>query len=55
MQECICCDEAYAVDDSGFCGHCFWRVRAEVEEGIYLLREYLARWLEFRDWEAQHA
>lgn len=55
MDDCIRCDEAPAVDESGLCGHCFWAVRSEAEEGMFQLRAYLARWLEFRDWEARHA
>ena len=47
-EECIRCNEAPAVDDQGYCGHCHWAVRAEVEEGFYQLREYLRRW----KWEA---
>ena len=44
---CICCGEAQAVD---YCAHCHWAVRAEVEEGLYQLREYLRGWARFSDW-----
>jgi hypothetical protein len=49
---CIRCGEAPQVDESEYCGHCYWVVRAEIDEGIRDLRAYLRRWLEFRDWEA---
>ena len=39
-----------AVDDLGYCGHCHWAVRAEIEEGFYQLREYLRSWARFTDW-----
>jgi hypothetical protein len=48
--ECIRCNEAPAVDDLGYCGHCHWAVRAEVEEGFCQLREYLRSWAQFSDW-----
>ena len=47
---CIRCDEALAVDELGYCGHCHWAVRAEVEEGLYSLRAYLESWARFDDW-----
>jgi hypothetical protein len=53
--ECIRCGEAPQADDEAYCGHCYWQVRAEVQEGLYDLSTYLARWSAFRDWEAGHA
>src|SRR5581483_3557946 len=50
FEECIRCSEAPAVDDLGYCGHCHWAVRAEIEEGFYQLREYLRAWARFSDW-----
>ena len=47
---CIRCDEAPVVDDDGYCGHCHWAVRAEIEEGYYALREYLRAWARYADW-----
>ena len=49
-EECIRCNEAPAVDEQGYCGHCHWAVRAEVEEGFYALREYLRAWARFDEW-----
>jgi hypothetical protein len=49
-EECIRCGEAPAVDELGYCGHCHWAVRAEIEEGFYQLREYLRAWSRFADW-----
>jgi hypothetical protein len=51
---CIRCDEAPAVDENGYCGHCHWTVRAEVEEGLYLLRERLRKEVCFQEWLAKH-
>jgi hypothetical protein len=48
---CARCGEAPPADDDVLCGHCFWQIRAEVEEGMYELRAYLVHWLEFREWE----
>jgi hypothetical protein len=50
FDECIRCSSAPAVDELGYCGHCHWAVRAEVEEGLYQLREYLRSWARFSDW-----
>jgi hypothetical protein len=52
---CIRCGESASIDESVYCGHCYWRVRAEIEAGMYELRVYLAHWREFRDWEAGHS
>ena len=52
--DCIRCREAPAVDGEGYCGHCHWAVRSEIEEGFYLLREYLRKWARFADWCAEH-
>jgi len=50
FDECIRCREAPAVDELGYCGHCHWAVRAEIEEGFHQLREYLRPWARFSDW-----
>jgi hypothetical protein len=50
FDDCIRCHEAPAVDELGYCGHCHWAVRAEIEEGFYELREYLRSWARFSDW-----
>jgi hypothetical protein len=54
LQQCIRCGEAPSVDEHGYCGHCHWVVRAEIDQGFYLLREYLRRWADFRAWEVNH-
>jgi hypothetical protein len=51
---CIRCDEAPIVDENGYCGHCHWAVRAEVEEGLYRLRERLRKEVRFQQWLARH-
>jgi hypothetical protein len=50
---CICCNELPAADDLGYCGHCYWAVRAEIEEGFSDLRAYLENWARFADWCAR--
>jgi hypothetical protein len=48
--ECIRCREADAVDEAGYCGPCYWFVRAEIEHGIVAMREYLLAWAQFAEW-----
>jgi hypothetical protein len=50
FEDCIRCSDAPAVDDQGYCGHCHWAVRAEIEEGFHELREYLGSWALFTEW-----
>lgn len=47
---CICCAEAAGVDELGYCAHCHWAVRLEVEEGLFQLRDYLGGWARFAEW-----
>jgi hypothetical protein len=54
FEECIRCSEATAVDDLGYCGHCHWAVRAELEEGFLQIRDYLRAWARFSDWCEAH-
>ena len=51
---CIRCDEAPVVDDDGYCGHCHWAVRVEVETGLYQFSERLLKEARFQEWLAQH-
>lgn len=51
---CIRCDEAPAVDENGYCGHCHWAVRAEIEEGLHQLHERLRKEVGFQEWLARH-
>lgn len=53
-EACVRCKEAPAATPEGLCGHCHWAVRAEVEEGLYALREYLKSWARFDAWEKAH-
>jgi hypothetical protein len=41
VSDCIRCGDTPAVDEEGYCGHCHWAARAEAEQGLYQLREYL--------------
>jgi hypothetical protein len=54
FEECIRCTEAPAVDEFGYCGHCHWAVRAELEDGFRQIREYLRSWARFSDWCEAH-
>lgn len=49
--ECVRCGDPAVTDDVGYCGFCYWAVRAEVEEGFVALNTYLQRWAEFHAWE----
>ena len=50
FEECIRCNTAPAVDELGYCGHCHWAVKVEIQEGLAQLRDYLAGWAQFADW-----
>ena len=52
--DCIRCNDGPRVDANGYCGHCHWIVRAEIESGYADLREYLRRWARFLDWCVRH-
>src|SRR2546421_172859 len=47
----LLCDGSPGVEDAGFCGHCHWALRAEIEEGWFRMRNSLRKWANFRDWE----
>jgi hypothetical protein len=51
--DCIRCGEFPQVDGLGYCGHCHWAVRAEIEAGFHTLRQYLGSWALFGEWCAQ--
>jgi hypothetical protein len=51
---CIRCAEILAVDGgNGYCGHCYWAVKSEIEDGISELQRYLEGWARFSDWCAE--
>jgi len=50
--DCIRCGEAPGVDEQGYCLYCHWAVKAEIQEGLRQLRNYLAAWARFEDWRA---
>jgi hypothetical protein len=54
VNDCIRCGEAPQADENGYCGHCHWVVRAEIEAGFADLCEYLRAWARFSDWERAH-
>lgn len=49
-EPCIRCGNAPSVDDLGYCGHCHWAARAELEEGLVAIGRYLACWGAFFAW-----
>ncbi len=52
---CIRCGEAFALDENGYCGHCHWAVRIEIDEGLCQLRERLRKEVSFQEWLARHS
>jgi hypothetical protein len=47
---CIRCGEHETLPDRPYCIHCTFAVRAEVEEGLRHLAEYLGAWAAFDEW-----
>jgi hypothetical protein len=47
---CIRCEECETAADRPYCVHCMFAVRAEVEDGLVQLGQYLTRWAEFDAW-----
>jgi hypothetical protein len=47
---CIRCGEHEAPEEREFCIHCTFAVRAEVEQGLRELADYLRAWAAFDDW-----
>jgi hypothetical protein len=47
---CIRCGEHDALPDRPYCIHCTFAVRAEVEDGLRQLSEYLGAWAAFASW-----
>ena len=54
FEDCIRCGDAPAADELGYCGHCQWAIRAEIEDGFYQLRNYLSGWARFTEWCNAH-
>jgi hypothetical protein len=48
--DCIRCNDAPAVDEDGYCGHCHWTVKAEFRVGLMDMQEYLLAWARFAEW-----
>jgi hypothetical protein len=52
---CIRCAETLAVDGGlGYCGHCFWAIKDEIDDGLAELGRYLEGWARFSDWCVEH-
>lgn len=52
--KCIRCRDADPVDQHGYCGHCHWAIRSEIDQGLAQLHVYLGRHAGFRAWLADH-
>lgn len=50
---CIRCESAPAGAD-GLCASCTWSIRAEIQEGLYQLGEYLRKWLAYERYCDDH-
>ena len=51
---CIRCGEHEAPPDRPYCVHCAFAVRAEVEDGLRRLSDYLGAWAAFDEWCSSH-
>jgi hypothetical protein len=51
---CIRCHENETPTDRPYCIHCTFAVRAEVEDGLRRLADYLTAWAAFDQWCASH-
>jgi hypothetical protein len=47
---CIRCGENETAPDRPYCVHCTFAVRAEVEDGLRKLADYLSAWAAFDEW-----
>jgi len=47
---CIRCHENETSADRPYCVHCTFAVRAEVEDGLRRLADYLTAWAAFDQW-----
>jgi hypothetical protein len=47
---CIRCGERETAPDRPYCVHCTFAVRAEVEDGLRKLADYLSAWAAFDAW-----
>jgi hypothetical protein len=47
---CIRCGDHETPPDRAYCVHCTFAVRAEVEDGLRKLSQYLAAWAAFDAW-----
>jgi hypothetical protein len=51
---CIRCGEHEVPPDRPYCVHCVFAVRAEVDEGLRQLEDYLRAWAAFERWCSSH-
>ena len=47
---CIKCGERETLPGRPYCVHCTFAIRAEVEDGLRQLAEYLGAWAAFASW-----
>jgi hypothetical protein len=50
---CLYCDESPVPHGRVYCGVCLIAVRAEIEQGLCELDDYLANWAAFSAWCAK--
>jgi hypothetical protein len=48
---CIRCSDRETPADRPYCVHCTFVVRAEIEDGLRRIGDYLAKYAAFADWE----
>jgi hypothetical protein len=51
---CIRCREHEVPAGRPYCIHCVFAVRAEVDDGLRQLEEYLSAWAAFESWCSLH-
>jgi hypothetical protein len=47
---CIRCQEHETSPERPYCVHCTFAVRAEIEDGLRRLSDYLGAWAAFDEW-----
>jgi hypothetical protein len=50
---CLRCGTNRSTSERGYCASCVFAIRAEIEDGLVRLGEYLQRWAAYSDWCAK--
>ena len=48
---CARCGENEVPFEPAFCGPCVFAIRAEVQDGLLRLSDYLTAWARFEEWD----